>query len=98
VKDFVSDYWVRVVALAAALGVIWAVFGPVDVPFIGLMWVVVALSVGALAAGFFLSRSSRPIREVLDAVEAELGPVVGEPVRVPMPAQRGLGRRGEKTP
>ena len=94
-KDFVSEYWVRVVALVAALGVLWAVFGPASVPFTSLIWVVAALSAGAVVAGLF--RSRRPMSQIIDDVEAERNPVAGTPVRVAMPAQRRLDRRGEGT-
>jgi len=66
-KDMVSNRWIRVVALTAAMTVILAIFSPHGFPWMGLVWVSLAF-VAALWVG---RRPTRSIAQVIRDVEAE---------------------------
>ena len=65
-QDFVLTHWARAAGLLAATGLVWAVFVPYPVPWIGLAWMTVAVS-GAL---WLRLRAPRSIAQVIDDVEA----------------------------
>ena len=72
-KEFVSRYGISVAMLAAALSFLSVILRPDDSPWLGLVWVVLAVSAVVLCAAGILARSSkgRSMAEVIDDVEAE---------------------------
>jgi len=46
-EEFVSTRWIRLAGLAASTSVVWTLFIPIGFPWMGLVWVGLALS-GAL--------------------------------------------------
>jgi hypothetical protein len=91
-KDFVSNRWRRVVALAAPMSVVWLVFILYGFPWTGLVWVSLAFS-AALWSGM---GSTRSIAQVIDDIEAEPVPAVATPVHVAMPVPKAVLRsKGE---
>ncbi len=80
-KDFVSNRWSRMVALAAPMSVVWLVFILYGFPWTGLAWVSLTFS-AALWSG---TGSTHSIAQVVDDIEFAQPPHEG-------PALRG-GRR-----
>ena len=85
-KDFVSSYWISLVALVASMSVVCAIFVPYGFAWAGLAGVSLALA----AAGFLTtgshSDSARSIWQVIHDVETEPRLAVAVPERVATPA------------
>jgi hypothetical protein len=91
-KDFVSNRWSRVVALAALMAIIRLVFILYGFPWTGPVWVSLAFS-AALWSG---TGSTRSIVQVVDDIEAEPVLAVATPVRVAMPVPKAVLRSKEE--
>jgi len=65
-QDFVLTRWIRVAGLVASMSIVWAVFIPYGFPWMGLVWVSLAIS-GAL---WLRTRAPRSIAQVIDDAEA----------------------------
>jgi len=78
VQDFVSTQWIRVVGLVASMAVVWAMSIPYGFPWMGFVWVSLAVT-GAL---WLRQRSSRSIAQLIDHVGAEPVRVVAASGRV----------------
>jgi hypothetical protein len=82
-KDFVSNRWMHMVALAASMLVGWVIFVPYGFPWTGLVWVSLTFS-AALWMGTSWARSTR---RVIDDIEAE-PLLVAAPSRVAIPVPK----------
>jgi len=85
-KDFVSNYWISVAALVAALAVFYTILGPYGFPWTALAWVIlVSSAVGLSVRAFLAVKSPRSITQMLDDVDTEpvLAAVVTERVALP---------------
>lgn len=81
-KDFVSTYWLGVVALIAAVAAVCVVLGPQNFALRGFAWGTLGLSALALSIGLVAGRSGHSIGEMLQGVDHESKPV---PVVAPPP-------------
>jgi len=71
-KDFVSNYWISVAALVAALAVFYTILGPYGFPWTALAWVIlVSSAVGLSVRAFLAVKSARSLRQILDDVDTE---------------------------
>ena len=70
-QDLVSTRWIRVVGLVASMTILWAIFIPYGLPWMGVVLVSLAVS-GAL---WMRMRSPRLLSQVIDDIEAEPVPV-----------------------
>jgi hypothetical protein len=82
-KKFVSDQWIRVLALTVSMSVVGAIFIPYGFPWAGLVWASFALA-AALWTGF---AAPPTMAQTLGEIDAEPLPVFagrhvqGRPVR-----------------
>lgn len=77
-QDLVSTRWMRVVGLVASLAVVWALFIPYGLPWMGLALVSMAFA----AAVWQRMRSNRSIAQMLYDVEGEPARAVAASPRV----------------
>jgi len=91
-KDFVSTRWIRVAGLVGSMALVWAMFIPYGIPWMGFLCVGLAMS-GAL---WLRARGARSMTQVIDDVEAEPARAVAtpRPATVIVPKSRALGPGG----
>lgn len=81
-KDLVSNYWISVAALVAALAVFYTILGPYGFPWTALAWMIlVSSAVGVSVRAFLAVRSDRSITQI--DTEPVLAAAVTERVALP---------------